>query len=111
MKHFPIANVTLEEGAGTYVYTLRVPQHNDFEYANLYAVLTGSGFSLGSCTWQLLEEDGTTAISDPIAWQSRGSTSAYSNGVAAAPYIKLSIQVTGTGETPNLKLDSLLAKV
>jgi hypothetical protein len=110
MKHFQIANVTLE-GAGTTTYLLRVPQHNDFEYANIYAQLTGEGSSLGTCTWQLLEEDGSTAISAPIAWDSRGSTSAYSNGVAAAPYIRLSLQVTGSGESPDLKVDALLAKV
>lgn len=110
MKHFQIANVTLE-GAGTTTYLLRVPQHNDFEYANIYAQLTGEGWSLGSCTWQLVEEDGTTAISGAVAWDQRGSTSAYSNGVAAAPYIRLSIAVTGSGEAPDLKLDALLAKV
>lgn len=110
MKHFQIANVTLS-GAGTTTYLLRVPQHNDFEYANIYAQLTGEGWSLSTCTWQLLEEDGSTAISAPIAWESRGATSGYSTGIAAAPYIKLSIQVTGTGEAPELKVDALLAKV
>ena len=110
MKHFPIANVTLT-GAGTTTYLLRVPQHNDFEYANIYGQLTGEGWSFGSCTWQLMEEDGVTAISAPLTWDSRGSTSGYSTGIAAAPYIKLSVQVTGTGEAPTLKLDALLAKV
>jgi len=110
MKHYPIANVTLS-GAGTNTYLLRVPQHNDFEYANLYATLDSEGLSISSCTWQLMEEDGTTAISAATAFDSRGAAAGYSNGVAAAPQIKITITVTGAGEAGTLKVDGLLARV
>lgn len=109
MKHYVVTDGPTE-GAGTFTYLFKVPQADDFDTASFYVTLTSEGFSLGSCTWQLMAEDGTTAINAATAWDNRGAASGYSYDIEAAPVIKLTISITGTGEPPNLKIDALLKK-